>query len=242
MKLALISDIHSNHLALQAVLEDIKKQGIEKTYCLGDLIGYGPFPNKVFPIIQKNNVTTIMGNYEESVLSGKKDRGFEHDDHPNHKMAKLSFAWAEEHISQENMDFISKLPREIRFNIYGNEILMVHGTPDKINGKIDIDDPEEDLISLMKNAKIDILFCAHSHLPFHKIVGAYHIINPGSVGRPRRGSPQAEYAIVDLNDDGCRVSFRLIDYDFETFAREIESSGMPENNFADVIRTGYWKF
>ncbi len=241
MRFALIADIHSNHIALQAVLDDIKKLEIEKIYCLGDLIGYGPFPDKVFPLIQENDVISIMGNYEESVIFGKKDR-FGSNDNPNHALAKISFEWAKEHISKENLDYISKLPREIRLNLSENDVLMTHGTPDKINGMIQLDDPEEELVSLMKKAKADILFCAHSHIPFHKIVGVYHIVNPGSIGRPRRGSPQAEYAIVDLSDGNCKVRFRLVDYDFEAFAREIETSDMPENNFADIIRTGYWKF
>jgi putative phosphoesterase len=241
MKFALIADIHSNHVALHAVLNDIKKSGIRKIYCLGDLIGYGPFPDKVFPLIQENDVITIMGNYEESVIFGKKDR-FGNNDNPNLAMAKISFEWAREHISNDNLAFITQLPREIRLNLYGYDILMTHGTPEKINGMIQLDDPEEDLISLMQKAKADILFCAHSHLPFHKIVGGFHIINPGSIGRPRRGSPQAEYAIVDLSDGDCNVRFRLVDYDFESFAKEIETSEMPENNFAGIIRTGYWKF
>ena len=241
MKFALIADIHSNHVALEAVLKDIKKKEIGKIYCLGDLIGYGPYPDKVFPLIKNSEVTSIIGNYEESVIFGQKDR-FENNDNPNHAMAKISFEWAREHISKENLDYISKLPREIRFNLSGNDVLMTHGTPDKINGMIQLDDSEEELISLMKNAKADILFCAHSHLPFHKIIGKFHIINPGSIGRPRRGSPQAEYVIVDLSDGDCKVRFRLVDYDFDVFAREIENSAMPKNNFADIIRTGYWKF
>jgi predicted phosphodiesterase len=93
----------------------------------------------------------------------------------------------------------------------------------------------------MEKANTDILFCGHTHWPFHKILGKKHIVNPGSVGKPRIGSPQANYALVDLNT-GCNVKFRFVDYDYESFAKEIENSDIPQNNFAEVIRTGYWKF
>ncbi len=240
MKIALISDIHSNHAALKAVLKDIKKQKIEKIFCLGDLVGYGPYPNKIFTILKDANMQILLGNYDEAVAFEKDECGCGYTNLISSEMGKISFEWTRKHTSQENKEWIKKLPREIRLNTNNKKILMVHGSPDNISGRVDLmDDKEVD--SMMEKTNIDILFCAHTHIPYHKIIGNKHIINPGSIGRPRIGSPQANYAIVSTNK-GVNVKFRFIDYDHESFAKEIENSDMPKNNFAEVIRTGYWEF
>jgi len=240
--IAVISDIHSNHLALKAVLEDIDKQGIEEIYCLGDLIGYAPCPDKIFPILKDSGIKILMGNYDEAVAFEKRDCGCGYTSLTSTNMGKISFEWTLKHTSKESKEWIKELPREIKLEVDGRKVLMVHGSPDNISGIIEPDFSDNGLMSIMEKADVDILFCGHIHLPFHKKIGDKHIINPGSVGRPRRKSTQAEYAIVDLTDGKCDVRFRLVDYDFESFAKEIEDSDMPENNFAEVIRTGYWEF
>lgn len=242
MKIAIISDIHSNYVALDAVLEDLKKQkNIEKIFCLGDLVGYAPYPNKIFPLIKNQKIQTIMGNYDEAVAFGKDDCSCGYIDETCRNMGKISFEWTVEHTSQENKEWMKSLPQEISLEVNGRKVLMVHGSPEDISGRIEPNIPDEELSILMENSNVEILFCGHTHLPFHKIIKGKHIINPGSVGRPRIGSPQANYAVVDIKN-GCEVRFRFVDYDYESFAKEIETSNMPKNNFAEVIRTGYWKF
>ena len=238
MKLAIISDIHGNYLALNAVLEDIKKHNVDEIFCLGDLVGYAPDPNKVFPILK--GIKTLMGNYDEATALSKDDCGCGYVDLKSSEMGKISFEWTVKNTTEENKKWIMGLPKEIRLNINNKKILMVHGTPDIINGRMDIMSDDK-IDEVMKNTDADILFCGHTHIPYHKIVNGKHIINPGSVGRPRIGSPQANYAIVDF-DKGCGVEFIFLDYDFESFAKEIENSDMPKNNFAEVIITGYWKW
>ena len=241
MKIALICDIHSNYLALRGVLEDVKNQDVKKIFCLGDLVGYAPHPDKIFPILKdkKNNIAVIMGNYDEATAFEKDDCGCSYTDLTSSAMGKISFEWTRKNTSKENKEWIKTLPREIRLDI-NKKILMVHGSPDNISGRFDLLNDDQ-INNMMEKANADILFCAHTHIPYHKIVNNTHVVNPGSVGRPRIGSPQASYAIVDLSDD-CDVRFRLVDYDYESFAKEIENSGMPKNNFAEVIRIGYWKF
>ena len=242
MKIALISDIHSNCLALKAVLADIKKQGIKEISCLGDLIGYAPFPDKVFPIIKnpENNIKTVMGNYDEAVAFEKKDCGCGYKDENSVRMGDISYDWTLKHTSEENKEWIKKLPKELRLRVGDKRILMVHGSPEEISGRVDIM-KDKQITSMMEEANADILFCAHTHIPYHKIIGDKHVVNAGSVGRPRNKNQQASYVIVDLNG-GFKVKPRFVGYDFESFAKEIENSKMPKNNFAEVIRTGYWTF
>lgn len=241
MIIAVISDIHGNYSALNSVLEDIKKQNVERIYCLGDLIGYSPYPDKIFPIIREQNIQTILGNYDEAVAFGKNDCGCGYSDEKCQLMGKISFDWTVKHTSPDNKEWMKKFPRELRFTINSKKILMVHGSPENISERIEPDISDEDLNLIFEKAQVDILFCGHTHWPFHKIVNEKHIINPGSVGRPRIGSPQANYVVVDFQK-GCTVRFRFIDYDYDSFAKEIETAPMPKNDFAEVIRTGYWKF
>jgi len=241
MRIAVISDIHGNYLALNSVLEDIKNQNVEQIFCLGDLIGYAPDPNKIFSLIKRRNIQTILGNYDEAVAFGKKDCGCGYSDEKCQLMGKVSFDWTVKNTSPDNKKWMKNLPRKLSFIINSKRILMVHGSPENISGRIEPDISDEDLNLILNKAQTDILFSGHTHWPFHKIVNRRHIINPGSVGRPKIGSPQANYAVVDFQK-GCDIRFRFIDYDHESFAKEIEASPMPENNFAEVIRTGYWKF
>lgn len=153
-------------------------------------------------------------------------------------MGKISFEWTLKYTSQENKEWMKNLPPRIRLNVKGGKILMAHGSPENISGIIDPNFSDEKLNVTVEKANEDLLFCGHTHWPFHKIVNGKHIINPGSVGRSRIGSPQANYAVVNIKN-GCEVKFRFVDYDYESFAKEIETSNMPKNNFAEVIRTGY---
>ncbi|MFC2166583.1 metallophosphoesterase family protein [Acidobacteriota bacterium] len=241
MTFAVISDIHSNSRALVSVLEDIKHQNVEQIYCLGDLIGYAPDPNKIFPLIKKKKIQTILGNYDEAVSYEKNDCGCGYSDEKCQLMGKVSFDWTVKKTNPDNKEWMKTLPREIRFTANSKRILMVHGSSENISERIEPDISDEDLNLILDKAKAEILFCGHTHWPFHKIVNGRHIINPGSVGRPRIGSPQANYAVVDIQK-GCTVRFRFVDYDYESFAQEIENSPMPKNPFAEAIRTGYWKF
>ncbi len=106
MRIALISDVHGNYRALNSVLEDIKSQNVEQIYCLGDLIGYAPYPDKIFPIIREQNIQTIVGNYDEAVAFGKNDCGCGYSDKNCQLMGKVSFDWTVKHTSPDNKNWI----------------------------------------------------------------------------------------------------------------------------------------
>jgi len=237
-RIAVISDIHSNHLALDAVVRDIKEKGIEEIFCLGDLTGYAPNPDKVFPLL--DGVKTVMGNYEEAVAFEKDDCGCHHIDPEAIRLSKISLEWTIQHTSDENKEWMKNLPPELRMKHGDREIVMIHGNQGNIGERLQPNSSDDLFLQTLDKYNADILFCAHSHIFFHRILGERHFINPGSVGRPRIGDPKASYTIVEF-EKGVRVDFRLVEYDHEEFAREIEDSDMPENNFAEVIKTGHWK-
>lgn len=236
MKFAVIADVHSNIFALNAALEDIKKRGIERIFCAGDLVGYAPFPNEVIETIKKAKIPTVMGNYDEATAYFKPTCGC---DYPNEKAAEIgnqSIAWTKKHTSEASKEFLKTLPGKIEFMEKEKKVLIVHGSPRQINEYLYETRPKEELKEIMNETEADVLICGHTHLPYHKIINDKHLINAGSVGKPKHGDPMGTYVIVDLNQD-VKVDIIKFKYDYEKTAQAIEESELP-NELATLLRTG----
>jgi len=193
MKIAIISDIHSNYIALNSALNDINKQNIEEIFCLGDLVGYAPYPDKVFPILKdpKSNIKIIMGNYDEAIALEKDNCGWGYTDITSSKMGKISFEWTRTHTSKANKEWIKKLPREIRLKTKDKNILMVHGSPTSLSERVDLLNDNQ-IIVMMEKADANVLFCAHTHMPYHKIVGSNRIVNSGECRKTKNWKPTSK--------------------------------------------------
>jgi len=236
MRVAVISDIHANIEALRAVLRDIAEQKIDRVYCTGDLVGYAPFPNEVIDLIRARDIPTVMGNYDDGVGYMRFICGCDYKDEKAWALGEKSIMWTKEHTTEENKEFLRNLPQEIRFTVGKTRVLLVHGSPNRLNEYIFADTPYEYLAELIVQGDTDILVCGHTHKPFHLPVCNKHVINAGSVGKPKHGDPRATYVIMTSND-GVNVEIRKVDYDFEAAARAIEESDLP-NEFAGLIRKG----
>ncbi|ADG81354.1 metallophosphoesterase family protein [Thermincola potens] len=236
MRVAVISDIHANLEALRAVLTDIVRQKVDKVYCTGDLVGYGPFPNEVIDLIREKRISTVMGNYDDAVGFMRFICGCDYKDEKAQALGEKSIMWTKEHTTEENKEFLRNLPAEIRFTAGERRVLLVHGSPHRLNEYIYEDTPADYLQELMEKADTDVLVCGHTHKPFHLTVQGKHIINAGSVGKPKHGDPRATYVIISFAQD-VAVEIRKVAYDFEATARAIEQSGLPPE-FAGLIRRG----
>ncbi len=235
MRLAFISDIHSNILALLKVLKDIDEQKVDKTYCLGDLVGYGPYPNQVIDTIRYQRIPTVMGNYDEGVGFIKGDCGCAYTTEEEKKNGQISVDWTTDKVTPDNKEFLRKLSNEIRFEVDGFRFLLVHGSPRRINEYLHMDRPESSLRRVLEGQEIDVMVCGHTHIPYHRVVDGVHIVNDGSVGKPKDGDPRACYAIVDT--DGLKVEFRRVKYEVDAVAEDIIQRGLPEA-YADSIKAG----
>lgn len=235
-KFALIADIHGNHLALKGVLEDIKRRGIENIYCLGDLVGYAPFPNEVIEIIKKEGIPTVMGNYDDGVGFDRMMCGCDFPDEEARIEGEQSLSWTKAHVTEENKAFLRCLPKEIRIEAEGFDILLVHGTPRALNEYLYEDTDDLLLEEVIDSAQADILVVGHTHKPFSRVFRGCHIVNAGSVGRPKHGDPKAVYCILKISS-GIDVEFMKVSYDTETMSEAILAAGLPEA-FAELIRTG----
>src|SRR6056297_2278159 len=115
MKIAVFSDIHGNIEALQKVMEDIKRAEVDKIYCLGDLVGYGPYPNEVIELIKENEIETVMGNYDEGVGFDLEDCGCAYKTKVKQKLGDRSLTWTQKEVTDENKEFLKALKENIKF-------------------------------------------------------------------------------------------------------------------------------
>jgi putative phosphoesterase len=235
MKIALFSDIHANLPAFEAFLADLDARKPDAVYCLGDLVGYNVWPNEIIAEIRRRQIPTLAGNHDLKKLSGNTS-GKNHAYHL---------------IDEADREYLQTLPSHIRLEYrLKNElfnVLMVHGSP-RANDEYVLEElPEEIVLEWMNEARADILICAHSHKPYHRIIesksGLKQIINTGSVGKPKDGNPQGGYVMLTLDknqdlNESLKVDFIRFDYDVEKAAKAIEASPLP-NELADCLRKAY---
>lgn len=253
MKIAIISDIHSNLPALEACLIDIDNKKPDAIYCLGDLVGYNIWANEVTEIIRDRMIPTIKGNYDEGVGNNSDDCGCAYKTEVDKANGVKSISFTNEIITPDNRQYLKLLPSQFRIEFHSKEskmnILLVHGSPRKINEYLFEDRSDENFLKLMNNAGADIMFFGHTHKPFHKTIsngdGNFkHAINTGSVGKPKDGNPMGGYVMLSLNEnsslktsDGINVEFIRFDYDIEKAALAVEQSPLPDV-FAKMLREG----
>jgi putative phosphoesterase len=236
MKVAIISDIHANIHALEAVWGDIQNQSPDSVYCLGDLVGYGAFPNEVVEFVRSHKVPTIMGNYDEGVGFDLHDCGCVYKDPEKDRLGKLSLIWTRETTKAENKKALQSLPMNFRLEENTPQLLLVHGSPRKMNEYLYEDRPEATFDRIAKVAGTDVLLFGHTHLPYQKHVNETLFVNTGSVGKPKDGDSRAGYVILKLNQK-TDVEFRRVEYDVEAAAKAIRNSGLPDY-FADELLRG----
>lgn len=241
MRIALFSDIHANLPALDSFFLDVESRNVDSLYCLGDLVGYNTWPNEVVAEIRRRGIPTIAGNHDLKVKKLKQD---EH-------MEEVDYAY---HIgSDEARDYLRSLPKTIRLLFSsGREqitILLVHGSSRSIDEYLLEDLDEAYVKKMLEEADADLLFCGHTHKPYHRLIACNekykHVVNIGSVGKPKDGDPRGCYVILTLNEDSTLsdnhsvgIEFIRFDYDVERAAKAIEASPLPRE-FADRLRKAY---
>jgi putative phosphoesterase len=177
MRIATFSDIHSNAPALTYVLRDIKNQDVDEIYCLGDLVGYGPCPNTVIEILKNKDIPTIMGNYDEGIGFEKGECGCAYTSQEEIANGQRSVDWTTQATTDKNKEYLRSLPDKISFKADGYKLLLVHGSPRRINEYLFEDRREDSLRRIIEPLDIDVMVCGHTHKPYHRISDGVHIIN-----------------------------------------------------------------
>jgi len=236
MRIAVLSDIHANLDALQAVWQDIEQQKPDAVYCLGDLVGYGAYPNEVIAFLQERQVPTVLGNYDEGVGFDLSECGCAYTRPEDRLRGDQSLRWTQAKTGAEAKTYLQALPLQIRLEDRSPKLLLVHGSPRKVNEYIFEDRPVATFERIARLAGADVLLFGHTHLPYQKRVGATLFVNDGSVGKPKDGDPRACYALLELGRR-TRVEFRRVVYDVEAAVRAVETSGLPPQ-FGEELRAG----
>ena len=255
MRIAVISDIHANLPALEAVLADVDSQDPDAIFCLGDLVGYAPWPNEVVDEIRRRRIATIAGNYDEGVGLASDDCGCAYRTEEERRLGAQSIAFTNEVVTAPTRAYLRGLPRHLVVELGDDRqsfrLLLVHGSPRKINEYLFEDRPDKSFLRLMEEAGADAMVFGHTHKPFWKRLqpagegmGGHwrHAVNAGSVGKPKDGDPRACWLLLELADRpsvadpaALSASFRRVVYDVERAAEAIEGSPLPDD-YARALR------
>jgi len=230
MRVAIFSDIHGNVHALEAVLADVRAQSPDAVYCLGDLVGYGANPNEVTERIRREGLPTVMGNYDDGVGFDRDECGCAYKEEAERERGQRSLEWTQARVTPENKAFLRTLEPAIRFNAREYRVLLVHGSPRKMNEYLFEDRPLSSFERLAATSGADLIVFGHTHKPYVKQVGGVTFLNVGSVGKPKDGDWRACYAIVE---DGTPSS-RRVEYDVKSAAAAIRATELPHEFAADI--------
>lgn len=237
MAIAILSDIHGNLPALEAVLDDLRGRRPDAVYCLGDLVGYGAFPNEVVERIRTERIPTIMGNYDEGVGFDRDDCGCAYREEVEKTRGQRSLFWTRAQTTDDHKAFLRSLPPEIRFNDAGRQILLVHGSPRKMNEYLFEDRPLSSFERLAASSNADIIVFGHTHRPYAKVAGNVLFLNAGSIGKPKDGDWRACYAL--LSPDAAQpVEFVRVPYDLARATRAIRDTDLPHEFATDLEHGG----
>lgn len=247
MKLAFISDIHANLPALAAVLKAIKPHAPDDIYCLGDLVNFAGWDNPVIDLIRQNDISCIQGNHDEGIGYRHQDFPFSYSNEAQKHFGQLSIRRVNKVITEENRRFLADLPfmlqLEFHFPFHNVRVAMVHGSVSSNNEYVQKDTADATLLEMMAYVNADILLMGHTHIPYHKAIYGEvenrkiyrHAINVGSVGKPKDGSTDACYCILEIhntidlgNPDALNVQFHYIPYNTSEVADQIRMDGMPD--------------
>ncbi|MFP4599226.1 MAG: metallophosphoesterase family protein [Persicimonas sp.] len=233
-RIAVISDIHANPYALEAVVDDLGRAGVDEVLLGGDLVGRGPLGGRVVDMIREIGWRSVRGNHEDYTLD------FRRRQVPETWLSAPEWAasrWMADEIDDEHAAYIDALPFTLTAESVPS-LRLFHGSPRSHREGLGEWTPNETLQEHFDSIEEPLLVCAHTHRPMVREIGDGLIVNVGSVGLPFNGDERAQYAIFTHKPSGWEVEFRQVDYDRESFLREYETSGfLAEGGIsADLLR------
>jgi putative phosphoesterase len=231
---AVITDLHANLPALQATLDRIEELAIERVYCGGDLVGYGPHPNEVCATIEARAIPTIYGNYDYAIARDEEDCGCAYVTQQDRDLGALSVAWTLAHTDQPAKDYMRGLPFDLRFDLEEVPVHLVHGSPRKVNEYLFEDKPASLYERLAAAEAGRVLAFGHTHKPWVREHAGVLFVNCGSVGKPKDGDPRAAFAVLRAAGDSVDVTIERVAYDAATAAVEVRAAGLP-GEYADKL-------
>lgn len=219
MKIAVISDIHSNLDAFEAVIADLPT--VDITLCLGDIVGYGPQPNEVVEKVRQLDPAVVLsGNHDYAISTGEFEGFSAH--------AALAGNWTRKQLRKENLRYLSALSPSSRLVLDGVQTSLFHASPrDPLSEYIYPGISQSEVDALLEQSDGKLLLLGHTHMPMVYSSMKGILANPGSVGQPRDTIPRASYAIVTVSEGQVSVDIRRVAYNIGSVAEKIISAGLP---------------
>lgn len=232
MLIGLISDVHANVLALEAVLGDLKRAGATSVLCLGDLVGYGPAPNETIDLLRASDVVCTLGEADERIAFDFATRA------SRAGVADQTIEWTRTVIEPRHVEWLRKLPVQRRIDTPAGRLRWFHGSAEDPADRLNLHQDPVSLARLLNRHRCTILSCGGSHVPYYrKVASTGWVINPGSVGLSLNGEPGADYALVRVDDEGVHVRMDKVEYDVAAVAFDIVAWGLPPV-IAEAVQRG----
>lgn len=220
-----LSDIHANLPALQAVIDDAGQH--DTVFFCGDLVGYYPWPDHAIETAREEHFLGVRGNHDEALVA-ESTFGF-------NSVAAEALRWTEENLSEESRAYLKELPYTRREEVQGADVLVVHGSPAAPVSEYVYPEQVTEQFLERQNVNADVLLLGHTHVPFVKRVGETLVVNPGSVGQPRDGDPRASYAVVNVEEQEADI--RRVEYPVDAVREHVRAEGLP-SPLADRLSRG----
>jgi predicted phosphodiesterase len=232
---AVFSDVHGNLPGLEAILADVDRRRLAEVLCLGDLVGYGPFPDEVAALVRERGFPTLMGNYDQGIGFATGDCGCVYKTDEQRAEGAVSLAWTDAVTSDETRAFLRSLEDRFVVETPAGELLAVHGSPRRINEYLVEDRPEHAMARMAEANPFRAILFGHTHVPYAREVarGAAGettlFVNVGSAGRPKDGDWRVCYALIDpvrLAAGDPAVEFVRVPYDYERLTAALATTDL----------------
>jgi predicted phosphodiesterase len=246
MRYGLISDVHGNLPALEAVLAELDgRPEVAGVYHLGDLVGYAPWPDEVVALLRKRGVPGVAGNYDSTTATDYEHCGCKYEDPRQEELSHESYEWTRAKVSAETREWLGALPfridvRPLGGHRAGPRLILVHGNP-VLNTVYWTEDRSDDfclkMAAQLGAKRGDVVAFGHTHKPWHRVIEGIHFVNTGSVGRPKDGDWRAGYVVVAMDGEAVEVELARVEYDLARAVEGIRESSLPDD-FAEYLETG----
>ena len=208
MEIGVISDVHGNTVALDAVFADMP--AVDALACAGDVVGYNPWHAECVAAVRERSIPTVSGNHDRAVASETR--------FAFNSMAGAGVAHARETLTEDQIEWLRSLPTTRRE--FDGRVRIVHGHPENPDRYTYTEEFSPDLLG-----EEDVLVLGHTHVQGHERFDEGVVMNPGSVGQPRDGDPRAAYAVLDLDD--LTVTEHRVEYDIDRVREAVAEADLP---------------
>jgi predicted phosphodiesterase len=241
VRAAFVGEVHGNWIALEEAMRDARRRGAEAVYCLGDVVGFGPHPDRSVELLRETGVATVQGEHDDAVGNEKSAGPSCYADPAEAGLARSDQAYTVEKISSGHRAWLTALPHRISFAAEGLRYLLVHGSPRRQDEPLWESTTPEDLLEMMvRDAGADVLVCAHTGLHWQvALPSGRRVVNAGALARPANdGARNVWYAFLDTDAEDP-FSFVPLEYDCERLAAEMRKERLPAQ-FVEALLTGFW--